>query len=98
MADVFFRAHKDIIDPATPVPGATLGRGLINISNTSLTYSGVFNTETRYLRLFATGNCYYKVGVNPVVSATDGDPLGAENPEYVHMDANAGETIAIIER
>lgn len=71
----------------------------VDISASSTQSDALDNTDgqnwRRRCRLFADGDCYIATGANPTASATT-RPLGAENPEYI--DVQAGHKVAVIER
>ena len=58
---------------------------------------GIDNKRMR-VRLFADDDCFVTWGANPTAQndGSDGMPMGAENPEYV--DIEAGHKISVIAR
>lgn len=59
--------------------------------------SAVFGSQTREIRVSASGNCWINIGANPTAAATDnnGIYLPANVVDYLHV--NPGERLAVIQ-
>ena len=98
MATLFFRVYETAAEVAA---GPKVNEGAVTISGTAA-QSGVMHStggnKSRRVRLFADTACFVTWGSNPtaLIDGTEGMPLGAENPEYIHINSN--EKLSVIAR
>jgi len=97
MATLFYAVYEAAEQTALDVP---LQEGKVTIGGTSL-QSAVFTSDgrkRRTVRLFADTDCFVTWGEDPtaVADGTGGRPFGAENPEYISVEA--GHRLAVIQR
>ena len=98
MADLYLRVFGVAGSVAEGLP---VNENKVSIGGTS-TQSGVMHAagdnRSRVVRLFADAACFVTWGANPTAlnDGTDGMPLGAENPEYIQVQAD--HLIAVIQR
>lgn len=97
MTTLFITAYEAAEQTAlgNPIQEITVAIGGTSAQSAAITGSG---RKKRTVRLFADTNCFVTWGYDPTALAdgTGGRPLGAENPEYVSIEA--GHKIAVIQR
>jgi len=97
MATLFFAVFEDAAQTALDIPlqEDVIAIGVGSLQSATIVGSG---KKKRTVRLFADVDCFVTWGADPtaVADGSEGRPIGAENPEYVSIEA--GHKIAVIAR
>ena len=97
MATLFYAVYEAAEQTALGIP---LDENVVAIGGASVVSAIMPGSgrQRQTVRLFADANCFVTWGADPTALAegTEGRPLGAENPEYVSIEA--GHKIAVIQR
>ena len=97
MATFFFRVYETAAEVAHGDPKQ---EDVVTIGVSSQQSAPIHGDKKRQrrVRIFADVDCFVHWGDNPTATndGLSGMPLGAENPEYISI--NAGQKFAVIER
>jgi hypothetical protein len=91
--ELFYRVYGAAVSVAN---GPVLAEGKVAIAGTSTQTATVIDpsagagNRARSVRLFANAACFVTWDENPtaLINGSDGQPMGAENPEFVEIKAN----------
>ncbi len=81
-----------------PIQEEKVAIGAGSLTSTAITGLVATAVKRRTVRLYADVDCFVTWGAAPTATTdgTSGRALGADNPEYFHI--NAGDLIAVIQR